>query len=116
MFMWHPQRDRRTDWEGRGERRDRSCEETGSPAVGEDASEEESAWKQLAAYPGTRVLHNLQEPVGCHLPEATREGSWRQGRSLHRLFLEVWLGLPRDSEVGATLLRRGQVSQAEELT
>ena len=77
--MWHPQRDRRTDWEGRGERRDRSCEETGSPAGGEDASGEESAWKQLAAYPGTRVLHNLQEPVGCHLPEASREGSWKEG-------------------------------------
>ena len=37
---------------------------------------------------GTRVL---QEPVGCLLPEAAREG-----RSLHRLLWEVWLRLPRD--------------------
>lgn len=77
----------------------------------EDASGEKSAWKQLTAYPGTRVLHDLQEPVGCLLPEAAHER-----RSLHRLLWEVWLRLPRDSEVGATQLRRGQVSEAEGLT
>ena len=56
-------------------------------------------------------MRDLQEPVGCLLPEAAHEG-----RSLHRLFWEVWLRLPRDSEVGATLLRKGQMSQAEGLT
>lgn len=73
-----------------------------------------SSWQRTRGLESCTTFRSLWGVI-CLKP-AVKEAGGKEGGWLHRLFWEVWLGLPRDSEVGATLLRRGQVSQAEELT
>lgn len=75
--------------------------------MGEDASGAESAWKQLTAYAGLESCRSLWG-VFCLKPPV-KEGAYTGS------YGKCGSGFP-GTEVGATQLRRGQVSQAEGLT